>query len=300
MMWYHIFKFEINYRIKRPETYIFFVFLFVFSMVGVDFVFQGFDFTVVKKNAPLIIAKTMGAITGFFMILASMIMGVPIIRDFEYNIESLMFVNPIQKRDYLLGRFLGSFAVLLFVFTGILFGMIVGQFMPWQDAINFNSFELLTYLQPFIIITLPALFFGACLFFVTGALSRKLVVVYTQGIILFVIFLLTKAITNEFVQSLLDPFSLTTLTLYTDTWTMTERNFQNIQFDGVLLYNKLFWMILGFVVLLFGHHKFNFSTVKSGRIKRKKLLDNPTEFDDQRKLPEFKLQYGLKAKCCLL
>ena len=83
MMWYHIFKFEINYRIKRPETYIFFVFLFVFSMVGVDFVFQGFDFTVVKKNAPLIIAKTMGAITGFFMILTSMNMGVPIIRYFE-------------------------------------------------------------------------------------------------------------------------------------------------------------------------------------------------------------------------
>ena len=100
MMWYNIFKFEINYRIKRPETYIFFVFLFLFAIVGVDFVFQGHDFTVVKKNAPLIIAKTMGAITGIFMILASMIMGVPIIRDFEYNIESLMFVNPIKKRDY--------------------------------------------------------------------------------------------------------------------------------------------------------------------------------------------------------
>ena len=98
MMWYNIFKFEIQYRIKRPETYIFFVFLFLFSTVGVDFIFQGFDFTAVKKNAPLIIAKTMGAITGVFMILASMIMGVPVIRDFEYNIESLMFVNPIKKR----------------------------------------------------------------------------------------------------------------------------------------------------------------------------------------------------------
>jgi hypothetical protein len=268
----------------------------LFAIVGVDFVFQGFDFTVVKKNAPLIIAKTMGAITGFFMILASMIMGVPVIRDFQYNIESLMFVNPIKKRDYLLGRFLGSFTVLLFVFSGMLFGMILGQFMPWQDPVNFNSFELLTYLQPFIFITLPALFFGACLFFVTGALTRKLVVVYTQGIILFVIFLLTKAITNTFVQSLLDPFSLTTLTLYTDTWTMTERNLQNIQFDGVLLYNKLFWMLLGFIVLVYGHHKFNFNTVKSGRVKKKRLVDSPTEFDYQQKLPVFKLQYGIKAK----
>jgi len=172
MVWYNIFKFEINYRIKRPETYIFFVFLFLFSMVGVDFVFQGFDFTVVKKNAPLIIAKTMGAITGFFMILASMIMGVPVIRDFEYNIESLMFVNPIKKRDYLLGRFLGSFTVLLFIFGGLLFGMMLGSQMSWHKEEEMLFFNALVYFQSFAIIVLPTLFFGACVFFVTGMLDR--------------------------------------------------------------------------------------------------------------------------------
>ncbi len=298
MMWYNIFKFEIKYRIKRPETYIFFAFLFLFSLVGVDFIFQGFDFTFVKKNAPLIIAKTMGAITGIFMILASMIMGVPIIRDFEHNIESLMYVNPIKKRDYLLGRFLGSFTVLIFVFSGILFGMILGQFMPWQSADNFNPFKFLSYLQAFIYITLPTLFFGASLFFVTGALSRKLVVVYTQGIVFFVVFLLTKAISNEYVQSLLDPFSLTTLTLYTDSWAIAERNLQSIQFDGVLLYNKLFWLALGFLALLIGHQKFNFNVVQNGRFKKKKsqILVSQTNIDHKHKLPEFRLQYGLKAK----
>ncbi len=127
MMWYEIFKFELKYRLKRADTYVFFVFLFLFSIVGVDFIFEGMDFGLVKKNSPLIIAKTMGVITGLFMILASMIMGVSVLRDFEYNIESLIFVNPIKKRDYLLGRFLGSFAILLFVFSGVFFGMILGE-----------------------------------------------------------------------------------------------------------------------------------------------------------------------------
>ncbi len=116
MMWYSIFKFELQYRIKRPDTYVFFIFLFLFSIVGVDFIFQGTTLGGVQLNSPLVIAKTMGAITGIFMILASMIMGVSVLRDFEYQMESLVFVNPIKKRDYLLGRFLGSFAVLLFIF----------------------------------------------------------------------------------------------------------------------------------------------------------------------------------------
>lgn len=141
-MWYEIFKFEIQYRLKRPDTYVFFLFLFLFSLVGVDFIFQGSELGAMKKNSPIIIAKTMGAISGFFMILASMIMGVSVLRDFEYNIESLMFSTPISKKDYLLGRFLGAFTILLFSFSGILFGMIMGELMPWHnpdDLLAFNS-----------------------------------------------------------------------------------------------------------------------------------------------------------------
>ena len=40
-MWYAIFKFEIRYRLQRLETYAFFIILFLFSLVGVDFIFQG-------------------------------------------------------------------------------------------------------------------------------------------------------------------------------------------------------------------------------------------------------------------
>ena len=126
-MWYEIFKFELQYRIKRPDTYVFFLFLFLFSIVGVDFIFQGADLGLMKRNSPIVIAKTMGAITGIFMILASMIMGVSVLRDFEYQIESLVFSTPIHKKDYLLGRFLGSFTVLLFAFSGILSGLIISS-----------------------------------------------------------------------------------------------------------------------------------------------------------------------------
>ena len=298
MMWYEIFKFELKYRVKRADTYIFFVFLLLFSVVGVDFIFQGMDFGLVKKNSPLVVAKTMGAISGIFMILASMIMGVSVLRDFEYNIESLMFSNPIKKRDYLLGRFLGSFTVLLFVFSGVFFGMVLGEFMPWHQSDHLLPFNFFTYLKPFVMITLPILFFGACLFFITGALSRKLMVVYTQGIVFFVVFMLTKAITNEFLQAIFDPFSLTTISLITDSWTGIERSLQAIPFSGVLLYNKLFWISLGVLTLGVGYKKFEFNVVRSKRFKKKRpqTLGSETDHQYDIEIPEFSLENGIKSK----
>lgn len=298
-MWYQIFKFEIQYRIKRPDTYVFFLFLFLFSIFGVDFIFQGSDMGLMKVNSPMVIAKTMGAITGIFMILASMIMGVSVLRDFEYNIESLLFSTPIHKKGYLLGRFLGAFTVLLFAFSGILFGMILGEFMPWHSPEELLEFNLMVYIKTFLMITFPTLFFGAAVFFVTGALSRNLVVVYTQGIVLFVIFMLTKAITNTFWQAILDPFSLTTMTFITRSWSTIEKSTQELPFLGALLYNKLFWVALGIVALVYGYKKFNFNVVKEKRSKRKQVQHlgarNSSKVSDI-PIPNANKQYGLGSK----
>lgn len=298
-MWYDIFKFELQYRIKRPDTYVFFLFLFLFSIVGVDFIFQGSEMGLMKKNSPQVIAKTMGAITGIFMILASMIMGVSVLRDFEYNIESLMFSSPINKKDYLLGRFLGSFTVLLFAFTGILFGMMLGEFMPWTNPDELLEFNAMVYIKTFLVVTLPTLFFGASLFFVTGALSRNLVVVYTQGIIMFVVFMLTKAITNEFWQAILDPFSLTTITFATKSWSALEKSTQELPFFGALFYNKLFWFSLGVIALIYGYKKFNFNVVKEKKYNRKqvqKLVAKSANIIGDVVIPEATKQYGLLSK----
>lgn len=302
-MWYNIFKFEIQYRIKRPETYIFFVFVFLFSLAGVDFIFQGIDLGSVKINAPIVIAKAMAAVTAILMMVTSLIMGVSVLRDYEYNMETLLFVNAIKKRDYLLGRFLGSFATLLFVFTGLLLGFAFGEFMPWRDPENLMPFNFSAYLQPFVTVVLPILFFGSALFFVSGALSRKLMVVYTQGVFIFVPFLLTKSIKNEFLQALLDPFSLTTLTDMNALFTTAERNSMLVPFSSVLLYNKLFWIFIGILILIIGYYQFNFSTAKSKTSKTKKLKlieELNIAGKDHLKIPSISIKYNFKAQCIQL
>lgn len=296
-MWQELFKFELRYRARRPETYVFFGFLLLFSIVGVDFIFQGVELGLMKKNAPLVIAKTMGAITGIFMILVSMIMGVPVLRDYQYDTEALLFVNPVSKRDYLLGRFLGSFVVLLFIFSSLPLGMMLGAQMPWHKAKEMLAFDALAYLQPFAVVVLPTLFFGACVFFTTGMLSKKLLIVYTQGIVLFVVFLLTKAITHEYLQGLLDPFSLTTLTQYAKDWTVPERNAFGISLSGILLHSKLLWVGLGGTVLFVGYRKFSLSLLSQKPMRKAKKAEAIVDkgLTEELPIPKASPQHQLKA-----
>ena len=269
-MLYEIFKFELKYRVRRADTYIYFVFLFFFSIIAVDFMYGGVDIGLVKKNAPIIIAKTMGALTGITMMIASMIMGVPILRDAEHDIESLIFVNPIKKRDYLLGRFLGSFVILILIFSALIWGNALGEFLPWRNANDLNPYDFMVYVQPFFTVVLPILFFGAALFFISGALSKKLIVVYTQGLITFVIFMLTRNIENEFLSAILDPFSMNTLSTMTKNWTVEAKNSQLIPFNDVLLYSKLFWIAIGILIFAIGYQRFNYNLIKTSK-KTKKL-----------------------------
>lgn len=301
-MFVEILKFEILYRVKRPETYLFFLVLFLFSIVAVDFIFQGIEIGLVKKNAPLIIAKTMAATTGVFMILVSMIMGVPILRDFKYQTEALLFSTSISKRDYVLGRFLGSFLMLSFIFSSVLFGMLLGSQMPWHKPEEMLVFNAFTYIQCFFTIVLPMLFFGSCLFFVSGMLSKKLLVVYTQGLALFVVFMLTKSINNEFLKAILDPFSLTTLTKISKNWSVIEKNTFQISMINELLYNKLFWVLLGLITLFIGYRKFSFSKYfkKSKTTKKEKNNVYKNALIDNIIIPKIKIDYTLKTQCIQL
>ena len=298
-MLYEIFKFEILYRVKRTETYIFFIFLFLFSLVGVDFMYGGVDLGPIKKNAPLIIAKTMSLISGISMMIASLIMGVPILRDFEHHIESLMFVNPIKKRDYLLGRFLGSFVILIAVYSALIWGSAIGEFLPWRNPEELLPFNMMSYIQPFFTVVLPILFFGASLFFVTGALSKKLLVVYTQGLFTFVLFLLTRSIENRFLGAIIDPFSLTTLTELTTNWTPAEVNSLLMPFSGVLLYSKLFWLTIGVLIFLFGYNRFKFQVATNSSSKKRKALssDLNVKTNYNAELPVILINDGYKSKC---
>lgn len=299
-MWYEIFKFELHYRIRRPDTYIYFFILFFFSLVAADiFVDGGSGF--VYTDSPYTIAKIMVVISAMSIMVASMIMGTAALRDFDHQMESLMFINPIKKRDYLLGRFLGSFVILTGIFTSLPLGLILGDFMPWREVGHTPIFTLWHYVQPFLFLVLPNLFFAGALFFVGGALSRKLMMVYLQGIFLLIIYMfaiiLSRSADNQFLAAILDPFSFQTTTILTQLWTPLERSSQMLPLEGILLYNRLIWIGVGILALIIGYCAFHFNVVRSKASKKKQNFlsgEKNVSFDHSKiVVPSYRVHYGV-------
>jgi ABC-2 type transport system permease protein len=278
-MWWNIFKFELKYRFKRPATYIYFGVLFLMSFLAMttDVVIIGGAAGQVKINSPFTINQMMLIVSVFFFLITSAIMGVPVLRDFEHQTESIMFVNPIKKGDYLFGRFFGSFVTVVFVFSGMLFGFVIGNFMPWLDEARMLPFSFMNYIQPFFVFVLSNLFISSVIFFAAGTLSRKMMVVHTQGIFLLVLYIIGEIITdsldNKNIAALLDPFSLNAITVYTKYWTIADKNTLLIPLSGVILYNRLIWTTVAVIGYYLTYKFFSFTVVR----KPIKLLKKKNE-----------------------
>ena len=275
-MW-EIFKFELQYRAKRPATYIYFgiMFLMAFLAITTDVIGVGGAAGQVKENAPTTISFfliILSVIPG--LLLVSAVMGVPILRDFEHKTASMLFTSPITKYQYLGGRFLGSMAITLFIFFGLFLGLAIGYLMPWLDQEKLLPYNLGHMIQPFLIFVIPNIFIMGCLFFSSGALSRKLLVVYVQGIFLFIIYAVTGEIMsdweNQDLGALLDPFGINTSSHITRYWTVAEQNSQTVSFSGLILWNRLLWMGIALLSLAFTFWKFDFNLVGNASKKQKK------------------------------
>lgn len=230
-------RFELNYRFNRPVTYIYFVIVLAMSFISTatDAVRAGGSGGKVMENAPVVLSAIMLVIMIFAVFITSAVMGVPVLRDFEHKTDSMIFTTPTNKISYLGGKFIGSFLTLLFISSGIWMGCMVGQAIPWpwlDNAERLMEFSFMHYWNPFVVFVLPNLFVFSAIFFMGGSLGKRMVVVYAQGIVLFMGYLVAgqflSELDNQNTAALLDPFGVGALEVTTQYWTVAEQNAQLI------------------------------------------------------------------------
>lgn len=278
-----ILRFEFSYRKSRPATYIYFAIFFIlcFTASTSKYVsFEGVAGGQIKENSPFYLAIMTIIMTFFMTFICSAVMGVAVLRDFEHKTESLMFSTTISKFDYLFGRFLGSFLVMVLIYSGIWIGFMVGfsigEYLPWEPSwkgkqmLPFNAWS---YWQPFILWGISNIFIQGSIFFAAGALSRSTIVIYTQGIVLFVLYQITgtiiEDIDNKTLSALLDPFCYRTFNIYTEYWTPAQKNTLIAPLDGVLLWNRLIWCGFALLILVITYFSFSFNVVRNSLFKKK-------------------------------
>src|SRR4029077_6404962 len=104
-------------------------------------------------------------------------------------------------------------------------------------------------------IVVVQIFVLGSIFFLVAAMSRTLVVVYMQGVLMFVLYLipaiyiLQSRTLNTFWPSITDPIGLIVFENTTKYWTVAEKNAQLLALSGEFLYNRLLWTGVGLASL---------------------------------------------------
>ncbi|MEJ0057726.1 MAG: hypothetical protein WDN75_20015 [Bacteroidota bacterium] len=137
-----VFLFELVYRKERIVTYLYFVLIFLTGFLAVTSPvvrISGMEGEA-KANAPYLISWSILSISLLFTMITSAVMGVAIVRDFDFNMEAILYTTSINKKQYLGGRFLGAFLILVLIncaiWLGLMSGFLVGKFLPWAVGVE--------------------------------------------------------------------------------------------------------------------------------------------------------------------
>ena len=263
-MFWEFFTFELKLRSKSISTYVYFLIwvLFAFFCVASEsFGPIGSANGKVLLNGPY--ANTFDDIGAslFGVIIIAAVFGTSILRDFQRDTFQMLFTKPIAKAAYLGGRWAASFVTTVFAFSGMMVGTFFGTFAPWADQARIAPNHLWWYLQPFLAINVIQIFFLGSLFFAVAALSRRLVIVYLQGVAVFMVYLIgitvyfsTRSL-EHFWSGILDPIGIILIDNVSRYWTVLEKNTLLMPWDfsgsspGVFLYNRIIWTVVGVLAL---------------------------------------------------
>ncbi len=295
-------KFEVKYRLNRPVTYIYFAILLVLAFISTstDIVMAGGSGGKVMENAPVALAAIMGAFSIFGIFIISAVMGVPVLRDFEHKTSSMIFTTPVRKFNYLGGKFLGSLIITILIMSGLLWGAMLGQVLPWpwhDYTDKLMPFSFMAYWSPFSVFIIPNILILSAVFFSGGTLGKRMVVVYAQGIILFMGYLVAgeflSELDNKNMAALIDPFGFGALEVTTQYWTVAEQNTLLFDFSGIILQNRLIWLGVGLLSLVFTFFRFSYSISDGGGRKKKKAGEDS---DIHMVIPQINQLFGFKAQ----
>jgi ABC-2 type transport system permease protein len=267
-------SFEFRSRLKLISTWVYFLVFFALAMLWIAAaggLFKeaniSFGSGKVFVNSPYAVTQTVSVLGMFGITIMAAIMGRAVQQDFEYRTHNFFFTSPIQKLQYLGGRFAGALGVVVVVFTSIALGAFLATLLPGMDPERLGGNHWSTYLAPYGVMLLPnALLIGG-IFFSLAALTRKMLPVYIGSVLMLIGQMiasqLVRDIDNKTLAALVDPFGSRALSILAEYWTVAERNTRTVPLEGVLLWNRLLWVAIGAGVAAVCAWRFSFAAFVS-------------------------------------
>lgn len=301
-MTWRLFIIELRHWLKQPMVYIFF-FLFAllsYLSIVIDEVQVGAELANVKYNAPYKVFTYYSVLAFFGLLMVTAFVNASAIRDFANNTSQIMFSTPLKKRQYLLGRFLGSSLIATLPMLGVSLGIIVGTWMWWLDPEKLGPNDPGAHLQAYLYLTVPNILFSAAVIFSVAVLVRSTAAAFITALVIMVGSAtagnLMGEMDNQTLASLLDPFGGTAFGLVTRYWTVDDKNTLLLPMHGVFLWNRLLWLAISGGVFLFGYWRFSFTDRATKAPAQEPTVDPATSRAAATVVPTARKQYGAAAR----
>ncbi len=270
---------ELNYRFRQPMIYIFLgiISLLVFGATSSDNVQIGGAVGNVLRNSPHTITMFTTVMSIFGLLMGAAFFNNAALKDYSNGFNEILYSTPLSKPGFYFGRFLGALVAstvpLLGVFIGVYLGSIVAPAVGWIDADRFGEMSIMTVISNYFLFILPNMFFAGAIIFALAIKWKSAVISFVGAMIIVIGYTVSGSllsdIDNETLGALVDSFGIRTYSNVSKYYTSTEMNTLNPSFGGLLLLNRLLWIGVGSVVLLFSY--FNFSFLNKNKKEKKKV-----------------------------
>ena len=264
-MFLHIAWFEIRYWLRSWMLRIFtlIVAAMIFGAVSSDHLQVGGALSNTYRNAPYVIENYYAIIGLLTLLMVTAFVNSAAARDFSHNTYQIIFTTPLRRRDFLLGRFFGATVVSVIPMLGVSIGILLAKYMPWVEPERWERIIWSAHLKGILVFAVPNAFFMAAILFTIAVLARNEIVSFIGALLLLTGYGVSAAllsdIEREHIAAMLDPFAIRTFALATKYWTVAEKNSISMGLSGLMLWNRLLWIAVGALFLIFACYRFSFA-----------------------------------------
>lgn len=264
-------------------VYIFFgamTFLVLMATIS-DSIVIGTNSGNVFKNAPVVLTNYTIILSLFGLMIAAAFFNNAALREHINGFNEILFSTPVSKAAFFFGRFLGALFLstlpLLGIFLGAILANVIGVTGGWNEASRYGSWHLETFINNYFLFILPNMFVAGVLIFGLATWSKNTIVSFLAVPVILIAYFVSGSLlsdmSNETLSGMLDLFGRRAYSLQVKYYTPLEQNTLSPIFTGVLLLNRVFWLVVGGTLLMVSYFTFSFRKNSS---KGKKSIAKPS------------------------
>ena len=272
----NIARFEFRYLLRNPLLWLtaamsFAMVFFSMNLEGWELGSEGGLF----RNSAYATLRNSLMFTLMFMFVTTSFVANAVLRDDQTGYGPIIRSTPITKFEYVIGRFLGAYAIAAACMLVVPVASLLGTLMPWANPANLGPNRIADHLYAYFLIALPNLLTHSAIFFALATITRSMMAAYL-GVIGFVagFFSLQEASVRPQLNAavaIAEPFAARAVKDAVRYWTIAERNAMLPEFTGTLLYNRLLWISVSMLCLAAAYAAYRFADHGMSRRERKKL-----------------------------